>query len=173
MSEIKNEKFDLEFIERTKKIIEEYNGLYEITLLLNCLLGLIVLPSEYYTRKSRSFFEIELNQFDELKGLLDDAIFNPTKRNKGKWIADNKNLKTLIKKVRNGVSHQQIECIGNDGIWQSVIIKDINKSNKNNVELHVCWTTNQIKAFALFVANSYLIQSSNLDILVKNEKSIC
>ncbi len=103
MGEIKNEVFDIEFIGRTKKVIQEYKGTYNITLLLNCLLGLIVLPSEYYKRKSRVFFEKDTSEFKELTGLLDNATFNPTKRKNKNWIADKKSLKNLIKKVRNKI----------------------------------------------------------------------
>jgi len=167
MGEIKYEIFDIEFIERTKKVIEEYKGTYSITLLLNCLLGLIVLPSEYYKRRSRSFFEKDCTEFKELKGLLDNATFNPTKRRNNNWVADNKSLKTLIKKVRNGVSHQQIECVGNNGKWQSVTIKDINTFNQNNIELQVTWTTKQLRNFALFVANSYLTEIRKIEVKKK------
>ncbi|MFM8911949.1 MAG: HEPN family nuclease [Flammeovirgaceae bacterium] len=163
MGEIKNEIFDIEFIERTKKVIQEYKGNYNITLLLNCLSGLIVLPSEYYKRKSRIFFEKDTSEFKELTGLLDNATFNPTKRKNNIWIADKKSLKNLIKKVRNGVSHQQIECVGNNGKWQSVVLRDINTYNLNNIELEVTWTTKQLKTFALFVADSYLIEIKKIE----------
>ena len=58
MGEINNEVFDVEFILRTKKIISDYKGKYNITLLLNCLLGLVILPSEYYNRRRKTFFSI-------------------------------------------------------------------------------------------------------------------
>lgn len=163
MGEIKNEIFDIEFIIRTKKVIQEYKGTYNITLLLNCLLGLIVLPSEYYKRRSRVFFEKDTSEFKELSGLLDNATFNPTKCKNKNWIADKKSLKNLIKKVRNGVSHQQIECVGNNGKWQGVVLRDINTYNQKNVELEVIWTTEQLKAFALFVADSYLAEISKIE----------
>jgi HEPN pEK499 p136 len=136
---------------------------YNITLLLNCLLGLIVLPSEYYKRKSRIFFEKDTSEFNELTELLDNATFNPTKKKNKSWIEDKKSLKNLIKKVRNGVSHQQIECVGNNGKWQSVVLRDINTYNQNNIELEVTWTTKQLKTFALFVADSYLIEINKIE----------
>ena len=50
MGTIMKAEFDIEFMHRTKKIIEGYKGQYNVTLLLNCLLGLIVLPSEFYKK---------------------------------------------------------------------------------------------------------------------------
>ncbi|MGL5124146.1 MAG: HEPN family nuclease [Fusobacteriaceae bacterium] len=39
-------KFSDTILERTKYIIEEYDGNYEVTLLINCTLSLICLPIE-------------------------------------------------------------------------------------------------------------------------------
>ena len=155
MGAIKNDKFDLQFIERTRKIIEGYKGIYNITLLLNCLLGLIVLPSEFYKRKSRNFFERDLSEIKEIRHLVNEILFNPTKKKNGIWIGDRRSLQNLIKKVRNGVSHQQIECVEDKSKWEKVIIRDFNFYNNNNLELEVSWTPKQLKEFAIFVADSY------------------
>ena len=155
MGAIKNDKFDIQFIERTRKIIDGYKGTYNITLLLNCLLGLIVLPSEFYKRKARTFFDADIADIPELNDLVNGITFNPTKRQNGNWVADRKNLRNLVKKVRNGVSHQQIECIDDNGKWDKVVIKDFNSYNQNNLELEVSWTPKQLKEFALFVADNY------------------
>jgi hypothetical protein len=164
MGSIKNETFDIQFIERTKKIIENYKGTYNITLLLNCLLGLIVLPSEFYKRKSRNFFDVEIDKIQELDELTVNIYFKPTKRKRDNtWVEDKKSLKNLIKKVRNGVSHQQIECVDDNGLWDRVIIRDFNLYNNNNLELEISWTPKQLKIFALFVADSYLYEINKLD----------
>jgi hypothetical protein len=129
MGAIPNNNFDTHFIARTRKIIDGYKGTYNITLLLNCLLGLIVLPSEFYGRQSRTFFETEIANIPELNDIVNGITFNPTKRKNGSWIADKKNLRNLIKKVRNGVSHQQIECVDDNGKWDRVVIRDFNSYN--------------------------------------------
>jgi|GEM_PF-673798 len=167
MGAIKNDKFDIQFIERTKIIIDSYKGSYNITLLLNCLLGLIVLPSEYYKRKARTFFDKDISEIKELKELVNGIIFNPTKRKNNNWVADKQNLRNLIKKVRNGVSHQQIECLDKNGRWDKVIIRDFNTSNNNNLELEVRWTTKQLKKFAIFVADNYKAEIEKLEFKAK------
>jgi hypothetical protein len=163
MGAIKNDKFDIQFIERTRKIIDGYKGTYNITLLLNCLLGLIVLPSEFYRRKARTFFDTDLSEIKELQDLFKTMTFNPTKRQGKNWIADKKNLRNLIKKVRNGVSHQQIECVDDKGKWDKVIIRDFNTYNHDNLELEVSWKPEQLKRFALFVADNYKLEIEKLE----------
>lgn len=162
MGSIKNETFDIQFIERTKEVIENYKGTYNITLLLNCMLGLIVLPSEFYKRKSRNFFDVEIDKIQEIQDLTKNILFNPTKRKKNTWVEDKRSLKNLIKKIRNGVSHQQIECVDENGRWDKVIIRDFNTYNNDNLELEVSWTPTQLKIFALFVADSYLYEINKL-----------
>ncbi len=155
MGAIKSEDFDLEFIDRTKKIIENYEGDYNVTLLLNCLLGLIVLPSEFYKRKSMKFFEDDINNYPVLRNLIVGLYFQPTKRRKKGFVDDDKTLKNFIKKIRNGISHQQIWSEGTKDKWTRVIIRDFNVYNNDNLELEVKWTIKQLRTFALFIANSY------------------
>jgi hypothetical protein len=169
MGAIRNEKFDIEFIERTRIIIDSYDGKYNITLLLNCLLGLIVLPSEFYRKKSQTFFDTDISEIDDLKDLTNGIIFNPTRRKKKRFIEDKKTLGTLIKKVRNGISHQQIECTEDGGNWKGVIIRDFNIGNNNNLELEVRWTTKQLREFAFYVADNYKLEIINLEPTTKEK----
>lgn len=157
--------FDIEFILRTQKLIKEYKGTYNITLLLNCLLGLIVLPTEFYNKKSRTFFTKPLTDYKEIEGLIKAISFNPTKRNrkaKG-FIPDEKNLNVFTKKIRNGIAHQQIECIDSKGKWVSVTIRDFNKFNNDNLELEVTWTIKQLKEFSLFISDKYIEEIKTLN----------
>ena len=39
-------KFERDFMRRTLKLVQEYTGPYDATLLLNCLLGLLIVPKE-------------------------------------------------------------------------------------------------------------------------------
>ena len=40
------QEFELDFMSRTREIIEQYKEPYEATLLINCMLGLLVVPKE-------------------------------------------------------------------------------------------------------------------------------
>lgn len=165
MGSIKNETFDVEFILRTQKLIQEYRGTYNITLLLNCLLGLIILPTEFYSRKSRTFFTKQLTDYKEIEELIKIISFNPTKRDKkGKGFKpDEKTLNILIKKIRNGIAHQQIECVDKKGKWVSVTIRDFNKFNNNNLELELTWTIKQLKEFSIFISGKYIDEINNIN----------
>lgn len=163
MGAIENDKFDIQFIERTQKLIRGYKGKYKTTLLVNCLLGLVILPSEFYSRKGKTFFNKDLSELDDLQDLLTNITFNPTKWKKVKYIEDKKNLRNLIKKVRNGISHQHIEVIEENGNWSGVRIQDFNPGNSNNLELEVTWTIRQLKRFSFYVSGKYKEEIEKLD----------
>jgi hypothetical protein len=133
------------------------------------LLGLIVLPSEFYRKKSRTFFDQDISDIDDLKDLVNGIIFSPTKRKKNRFVEDKKTLGILIKKVRNGISHQQIECTEDSGSWKGVIIRDFNVGNNKNLELEVIWSTNQLREFAFYVADNYKREIVNLEPITKQK----
>ena len=47
---IPNGKYDIELIRRTKELIKTYKGKYNLTLLMNGILSLIVLPHQHNAR---------------------------------------------------------------------------------------------------------------------------
>lgn len=161
MSEIKKDKYDTEFIKRTKLIIKKYQGEYEITLLLNCLLGLIILPSEYYRKKKLKNFDVDLNSFKELINLLPNGYtFDPTIYDSKlkKQNPDKKTLKVFLKKIRNGIAHQNIEPKNIEGKWVGITIKDINKNN--HIELDIYFDIVNFKKFVLLISNEYLNETN-------------
>jgi hypothetical protein len=158
MGSIINTTFDTEFIIRTQKLIKEYKGTYNITLLLNCLLGLIVVPSEFYNRKNQTFFKKPITDYQEINGLTEEMLFNPTKRDRKNngFVQDQRTLNVFVKKIRNGIAHQRIECVEQRGKWTKVIIRDFNMANGQNVELELTWSIKQLKKFSIFISNEYI-----------------
>ncbi len=61
--------FEIEFIERTQSIIRDYQGEYEFSLLMNCLLSLIVLTCERIKGGGSVAFQVLIDDFDELKSI--------------------------------------------------------------------------------------------------------
>ena len=166
MGEMKQERYDVEFIKRTQNLINSYHGEYDFTLFMNCLLGLIILPNEFYGRRKLSLFNKDLSTFPELKNIIasSDFVFDPTKwdsRSKS-YIPDKKTLKVLLKKIRNGIAHQRIESINEDGKWTGVIIQDINKKNNNNVELSIKFQIKEFRIFAIFISSKYIDEIERL-----------
>lgn len=88
--------FDKEFVERTKMIVQTQcrdDFEYDVTLLLNCMLGLVSLPTER-TKPGQSSFKQEC--VNKLKNM--GVIVSSTD--------DDKTFRT----VKNALSHMNIPC---------------------------------------------------------------
>ena len=95
------EQLSSDFALRTKTLIEEYQGDYEVTLLVNCCLGLLVVPKE------RDFQKIPDDMIPvsgELWGLSRTSI-NVACQECGYSLRD------VIRKIRNGICHFKIKTI--------------------------------------------------------------
>lgn len=84
--------FEKDFIKRTKNILNSYQGECNVTLFINCMLGLLVIPKE--KRKN-------LIDNDMISKKLFNEVFNCCKNNK-KQATD---LSIIISRLRNAVSH--------------------------------------------------------------------
>lgn len=148
--EIKN--FEIEFVERTKKILEEYEGDYDMSIILNCALGLIILPNE--KRLTTPSWNTKLGDISKLPH-FELKTFKPIKNinNSGGYYP--KTLKVLLKKVRNGLAHQNIEPVNKNGKFIGVIIRNY-PPNDHQPDLEVQFSQQELKDFALFIANEYL-----------------
>src|SRR5207237_9091448 len=104
------ELFERDFIVRTLKVIDQYErhvmndvpkqDQFEITLLINCLLGLLVLPNE---RCYESIPALPLNQLSDW-GLSPDFILSWGTRRKDVKERHG-NLLEIVHRLRNGVAH--------------------------------------------------------------------
>lgn len=153
--------FDIEFIERTQKLIENYDGKTGFTLLINCLLGLIIIPSEYNKNLKLSFLDellINIPSIDNCLNRINGYIFNPTHRDRNtkKFVSSEKTLGCLLKKMRNGLAHiSNTEPINDQGEWVGIKIKDVNNSNNRNIELEITLKYDEIKTIALYISTEY------------------
>jgi hypothetical protein len=106
--------FERDFIVRTLEIIKQYekwvvpntseSEQYEVTLLINCLLGLLVLPKE------RCYVNIPDKSIEELKGWGLESRFI---KDWGRIRKNQHTLKELIHRMRNSVAHIRIKPHGN------------------------------------------------------------
>jgi hypothetical protein len=158
-------RFHTEFVERTGRILTEYKGELEWTNLLNCTLGLIVLPNEKLLacrslKKGiwgKSVREIPVCQTFGL------STFKPVQRhtegNGFKYYPET--LGVFLRKLRNGLVHQRIEP-GNDGkTWVSITVRNyfeysIQGRKQEKLDLEATFTWDQLRAFALFIADEFL-----------------
>lgn len=98
-------RYDIELIKRTKILIETYDGNYNLTLLMNSILSVIVLLHQHNARRRRlNFMNMDLDQIPEIAFILNSPgfIFDPR---------NNPDLKNLLTRIRNGIAHQRIEAI--------------------------------------------------------------
>lgn len=154
--------YDRELIRRTIELNEKYKGIYNITLLMNSLLSLIVLPNEKRSYRNIQFLKNEITNIQEIQSIISQAGFvfdsgfkrrtiNGTKTN----VPNPRDLENLLRRIRNGISHQRIEPISDiNNKWVAVIIEDYSGDNICGLRIH--FTIKELKKFALFIGNSYL-----------------
>lgn len=105
MSFYKKQEFD--FIQRTKKIIEQYDSIhfensnekFEKTLFINCLLGLLIIPQQYW------FDNLPDTKTNNSWGILESEI--------NFIVEDNKSVKNITRHLRNSISHYTFQIIAN------------------------------------------------------------
>lgn len=142
-------KYDIELISRTKSLIQNYKGKYNLTLLMNGILSLIVLPQQHNSRIRRlPFMNQELNDIPEINFILNSPNFTFDRRN------FNNDLKNLLNRIRNGIAHQRIEAVSENNKWKGVIIEDYDRHN--NLGLHLELKTSELRKFAFYIADKYL-----------------
>ncbi len=142
-------KYDIELIKRTKKLLKTYEGNFNLTLLMNCLLSLIVLPQQYNARiRKLPFMNDELNEIAEIQFVLNSTGFFFDRRN------FNNDLKNLLNRIRNGIAHQRIEAISENNKWKGIIIEDYDMAG--NLGLHLELTTAELRRFSFYIADNYL-----------------
>jgi len=120
------------FIQRIRDIIKQYkdnksnyeNEYYDVTLLFNCLLGLIVMPTNPIVNKTiGNLIDRDLNQDIKSTVLSANDI-------KGETI--NIKLKEYINGLRNGIAHQELDV-------QSLFSTD---ENNNITSINITGLTN-------------------------------
>ena len=165
-------KYEIEFVERTKDLLNNnfsdfQNKDKEVTFLLNCLLGLIITVSENEKRSNLTF-----------KGKIDDTFLSniPDKvgfikktrnnieltDNQSTEIKTNVGHKTDLKdctklwfvnKLRNGIAHQNIEGINDNGKWIGLKLWNTNNDLK---DFEIIFTIEELKNLALSIADEYI-----------------
>ena len=132
--------FSKEFVLRTKAIIESKETAkateYEVTLLLNCLLGLIVVATE----------ATELSETD----FIDECV---RKLKSMGVILKSENDKKTFRALKNALSHTHIKIGNENGVITKIQFEDkLNGVSHTKLEFSV----KQLEDFALFVANQHL-----------------
>ncbi|MFC4165069.1 HEPN family nuclease [Epilithonimonas zeae] len=98
---------EYDFVQRTKIILEQYQKLkisanekYEITLLINCFTGLLILPQQYW------FDNLPNEIISEKEWGIKTEYINIIAGN-------NKSVKEIVRHLRNSVAHYKFEVFEN------------------------------------------------------------
>lgn len=133
--------FDKEFVERTKEIVQtqcKENFEYDVTLLLNCLLGLVSLPTERTPRCDSSFKQECVNKLKNMGVITTSTDDDLTFRS-----------------LKNALSHMNVSPQNANGVVNSIRVWD-HKAGRFPIHTELCFTVPQLKEFALFVADKHL-----------------
>jgi hypothetical protein len=149
-------KFEVEFVERTIYLLKSYDGEYKLSNAINCTLGLIVLPSEYLAEYGGRIWEREVSEIPELK-FLRIKVFTPIHSGTpGDYQYYPKTLKFLLKKLRNGITHQHIDPINTGKTFTGIVIKNYFPLKPGEVDTEIDFSREDLERFALFIADQYL-----------------
>lgn len=101
--------FERDFMRRTLKLVQRYEGPHDATLLLNCLLGLLIVPKE------ASLARIPLDPVTELErwGISPTAIARCGRKNKAN--PQPETLRGVVHNLRNAVAHFRFSPQHHDG----------------------------------------------------------
>jgi len=106
MSHYLNQEFD--FITRTKKIIEQYDSFkidekdkFEVTLLLNCLVGLLILPQQNW------YDSLPTDIMSQKEWGINPEHISSIKK------GETKNVKDVARHLRNSVAHYRFKAFDN------------------------------------------------------------
>lgn len=136
--------FPKDFLERTLSIVENYNGEYEVTNLINCCLGLIIIP------KQRLIDTLPDYTFSD-----NDKTFKIDKSNLKLIKNRDFSLKNVLRQIRNGLTHARIEQKTLHNRIIGIRISDrYNENSDDNFIIEL--TTDELKEFSLKLANKFI-----------------
>lgn len=142
--------FNIDFVKRTIELLESVETEYDVTLLINCLFGLIVIPTEY--KYHRATYE----------KYAEKCLENIKKYSFRRKCEDEQDL---VRCIKNSLSHLNFQ-VGSDGSKLNMIkfrdkkfYKNINgvyfKNNNGNVT-EIEFTVDKLREFAHEMAKYYL-----------------
>ncbi len=130
-----------DIVERTLSIIDDFSGEFEVTLLLNCCVGLLVVPKEKHWGKVP---KTVLTESNVLWGLDKSEITFGKKKNYS--------LNNIVRRMRNSVCHFNIETVADSqGNINKVVFRDKNRSDPTDTA-KITLTCSQLKTFVVNLA---------------------
>ncbi len=110
--------FDRSFMQRTLVVVREYSGPYDATVLLNCLLGLLIVPKESLLERIPTTPLASLAEW----GISPESIRRTGSRTKAN--PGPETLRGVVHNLRNAVAHFRFHPFQRDGVVIGFEFKD-------------------------------------------------
>lgn len=145
--------FKKDFVERTLKVLKEYDSEYEVTLLLNCLLALVSFPIELQENEINvKAEEFEVICVNKLRSLMNEEDYI------------NEDEFNFFSNIRNSIAHINVRLkpendkntIGSVTLWNEEWYIDGKKRKKPKITFRVNISVDKLRIFAEYVAEEYL-----------------
>lgn len=137
-----NHYFVKEFTKRTLHILNEYKGEYDVTMMLNSAVGLLIVPKEVYFQNTIADSVISEEMLKQLQGCIQINLQD------GKPCVDNC-LRTIIRHMRNSIAHGRM----------TIRVKETN----------ICSQMADIDAIEFYDAGTYRDKKTNKKVAVEFE----
>lgn len=176
---------NLQFIEERS---EQYS-LYEVTQLINSLLGLIIIPVEAYKKtckiNDKILVQLSEKDYNTINNILNtcklqNRLYSDYRKNRSEEQKERLNVSNFISHLRNAIAHG-----GNNGIHfypvseygtiSSVIFYDNNEINhkKEINEFCIKLTVDELRILVVAISNLYCqFEKRNFNVLEKQEKYV-
>lgn len=165
--------FDITFINRTNEILDEYDGKHDFTILINCLLGLLILPNEFNMQEKRKFnfdfLQQPISAFSELKAIFEkkptklrDETGNEFDQHKFFWLSTSGKkmnihditLGQFLIRIRNGFAHMNVTPTKEGDQWVGIRVRNYTDKKTSNFEVY--FTQMELYNFAKLVTSKYI-----------------
>lgn len=134
------ENFQKNFVDRTIKILEDLSDEtdYEVTLLINCLYGLIFFPTEHqYERKFYKYQKYVISKIYEYGDVMQKQDDSKT-----------------FRCIKNALSHLNIQTSNENGIITHILFKD-KIPGEESYHTEIQFSVEKLRLYALDIARYY------------------
>lgn len=132
----------IQFVQRTKDILTDYDGKYEVTLLINAAIGLLFCGNEANTCPQMDICSINTTGW---KSSYIDRTTNST---------ETLTIDSLTRHVRNSIAHNKFEFLNENRLIKGVKFFDINPRTSESCEFEI--SIDGLRTLALKVGEAYI-----------------
>ncbi len=167
--------FDKNIIFRTRENLVNSSVKNDLTHLLNCLFGLIIVPNQMIVqgRRHLAFFERKISDYQFLDFLRTEDTFVDEDKD-GKFVEfkasklihkhinyNDIKIAEFLDRIRNGIAHNGIRPTKEETSWRGVIIRSYSRDRQvpawsDNYDFQLFLTQDELKQLCLFLTAEYL-----------------